>query len=86
MTIDEIRTEIKAVAPDACVHTCDVDDEVSLEWITDKGRLGFVLDNTDTSSWFMVTEGGRASKSDEIGNAGIELVHQLATEFKEATL
>jgi hypothetical protein len=81
MTIEEIRTVIKSIAPDAITHVCNADNEESLEWICDRGRLGFVLDNENTSSWFMVTEGGNKSKSGAINDAGIELVQELANEF-----
>jgi hypothetical protein len=61
----------------------DVEDgSTSIEWIRNRGRLGFVLDfDENESSWFIVLPNGLSRSGYLYGNSGLKSLRGLLEEF-----
>ena len=57
------------------------DRSTTIEWIRNRSRLGFVLDNEDESSWFIVLPNGLSRSGYLYGNSGLESLRGLLEEF-----
>jgi hypothetical protein len=57
------------------------DRSTTIEWIRNRSRLGFVLDNENESSWFILLPNGLSRSGYLYGNSGLESLRGLLEEF-----
>lgn len=72
-----VRRGYKGKPGEVSIH----EDEVCVEWIEQDRRIGFAIDETQTSSWFVVTNRGGFSDSGSLEN--LPLAHLCKTFFSQ---